>query len=319
MGSARAGNWGSDMAKIKTAIGFSAATFAAACLGAAVAPASAQQGPDFSKTVITATDLGHGMTALAGTGGNITLAVGSDGIIMVDTEYAPLHDKIKAKVAEISPLPIKYVIDTHYHGDHTGGNEAFAQDGAIIVAHDNVGKRMEDPPPGANGQPGKPAPKDALPVQTYSGQGTEVSIPGQRAELVHLPPAHTDGDTIVFWPAADVISTGDIVSSASYPNIDVAVGGGIDGMISAVDFIIAHADDKTRIVPGHGPVTDKKGVIAYRGMLKEARDIMEKAKKRGMTEDQVQQANLLAPLNKRWLPPGATSSRFPILVYRSVP
>lgn len=308
------------MSKTTNVLGLSAALLATSLVLIALPPASAQQGPDFSKTVITTTDLGHGLTALAGTGGNITVAVGSDAIIMVDTEYAPLHDKIKAKIAELSPLPIKYVIDTHYHGDHTGGNEAFAKDGAIIIAHENVGKRMENPPPGANGQPGKPAPKDALPVQTYSGQGTEVRIAGQRAELVHLPPAHTDGDTIVFWPDADVISTGDIVSSASYPNIDVAVGGGIDGMISAVDFIIAHSDAKTRIVPGHGPVTDRNGVIAYRKMLKTARDIVEKAKKKGMTEDQVQKADLLASLNKKWLAPGsATPPRFQMLVYRSVP
>jgi cyclase len=286
----------------------------------AVVPASAQQGPDFSKTVITTTDLGHGLTTLAGTGGNITLAVGSDAIIMVDTEYAPLHDKINAKVKEISPLPIRFVIDTHYHGDHTGGNQAFAHDGAILVAHENVKQRLMNPPPGANGQPGSPAPKDALPVQTYNGQGTEVKIAGQRAELVHLPPAHTDGDTIVFWPDANVISTGDIVSSASYPNIDVAVGGGIDGMIQATDFIIAHADAKTKIVPGHGPVTDKAGVIRYRKMLKSARDIVAKAKKNGMTEDQVQKADLLAPLNKTWLAQGqAAPPRFQLLVYRSVP
>lgn len=285
----------------------------------ALVPASAQQGPDFSKVVIQATDLGHGLTALAGAGGNITVAVGTDGIIMVDTEYAPLHDRIKAKIAELSPLPIKFVIDTHYHGDHTGGNEAFAKDGAIIVAHENVAKRMENPPPGANGQPGTPAPKDALPVQTYSGQGTEVKIPGQRAELVHLPNVHTDGDTIVFWPDADVISTGDIVSSAAYPNIDVAVGGGIDGMIGGADFIIAHAGVKTKIVPGHGPVTDKKGVIAYRKMLKTARDRIAKAKAKGMTEDQVAKAGLLADLDKKWLPQGnAMASRFAVLVYRSV-
>jgi len=304
------------MSKSKIVLGL-CASFLAASLAL---PASAQQGPDFSKTVITATDLGHGLTALAGTGGNITVAVGSDAIIMVDTEYAPLHDKIKAKITELSPLPIRYVIDTHYHGDHTGGNAAFAKDGAILVAHENVGKRLSNPPPGANGQPGTPAPKDALPVQTYGGQGTEVKIAGQRAELVHLPPAHTDGDTIVFWPDANVISTGDIVSSASYPNIDVAVGGGIDGMIAAVDFIIAHCDAKTKIVPGHGPVTDRRGVIAYRGMLKTARDLVAKAKARGMTEDQVQKADLLAPLNKNWLPPGgATPPRFQLLVYRSLP
>jgi len=168
----------------------------------AVVPVAAQQGPDFSKVEIQATDLGHGLTALAGAGGNITIAVGNDGIIMVDTEYAPLHDKIKAAIAKLSPLPVKYVIITHYHGDHTNGNEAFAKEGAIVVAHENVAKRMANPPPGANGQPGTPAPKGALPVQSYSGQGTEVSIGGQKAELVHFENAHTDGDAIVFWPAS---------------------------------------------------------------------------------------------------------------------
>jgi glyoxylase-like metal-dependent hydrolase (beta-lactamase superfamily II) len=135
---------------------------------------------------------------------------------------------------------------------------------------------------------------------------------------VHLANVHTDGDTVVFWPDANVISTGDIVSSASYPNIDVAVGGGIDGMIAGTDFVIAHSDAKTKIVPGHGPVTDKGGVIAYRKMLKTARDLIAKAKAKGMTEDQVAKADILADLNKKWLPQG-NASRFPILVYRSVP
>ena len=297
------------------------AAFAAVCAvaGWASGPALAQ-GQDFSKVEIQSTDLGHNMYALAGSGGNITIAVGSDGIIMVDAEYEPLHDKIKAKIAGISPLPVKFLINTHFHGDHTNGNEAFAKDGAVVVAHENVGKRMASPPPGANGQPGTPAPKGALPVQNYSGQGTEVKVNGQAAELVHFEDAHTDGDTIVFWPAANVISTGDIVSSASYPNIDVTSGGGIDGMIAGADFVIAHSDAKTKIVPGHGPVTDKKGVTAYRAMLKTARDRIAAAKKKGMTEDQVQKANLLPDLDKKWLPQGANplASRFPINVYRSI-
>jgi glyoxylase-like metal-dependent hydrolase (beta-lactamase superfamily II) len=292
----------------------SLAAFLALCAGGAWA-----QGQDFSKVEIQSTDLGHNMYALAGAGGNITIAVGSDGIIMVDTEFAPLHDKIKAKIASISPLPIKFVIDTHFHGDHTGGNEAFAKDGAIIMAHENVAKHMASPPPGANGQPGTPAPKGALPTQSYSGQGTEVKVAGQTAELVHFENAHTDGDSFVFWPAANVISTGDIVSSAAYPNIDVVTGGGIDGMIAGADFVIAHSDAQTKIVPGHGPVTDKKGVTAYRNMLKTARDRIAKAKAKGMTEDQVQKANLLADLDKKWLPQGANPlSRFPINVYRSI-
>ncbi|HWC63063.1 MAG TPA: MBL fold metallo-hydrolase [Rhizomicrobium sp.] len=277
------------------------------------------QGQDFSKVEIQSTDLGHNMYALAGAGGNITMAVGTDGIIVVDTEFAPLHDKIKAKIASLSPLPVKYILNTHFHGDHTGGNEAFAKEGAIIVAHENVGKRMANPPPGANGQPGTPAPKGALPVQTYAGQGTEVKVAGQAAELVHFENAHTDGDSFVFWPAANVISTGDIVSTASYPNIDVATGGGIDGMIAGADFVIAHADGKTKIVPGHGPVTDKKGVIAYRAMLKTARDRIAAAKKKGLSEDDVANGTLLADLDKKWKPQGSTTPpRFYRLVYQSV-
>ena len=275
------------------------------------------QGQDFSKVEITSTDLGHNMYALAGSGGNITLAVGSDGIIMVDTEYAPLHDKIKAKIASLSPLPVKYVINTHFHGDHTNGNEAFAKEGAIVVANENVAKRMSNPPPGANGQPGTPAPKGALPVQSYSGQGTEVKVAGQTAELVHFENAHTDGDTIVFWPAANVISTGDIVSSAAYPNIDVATGGGIDGMIAGATFVIDHSNATTKIVPGHGPVTDRKGVMAYRAMLRTVRMRIAAAKKKGMTEDQVANGTLLADIDKKWKPTPAPS-RFPRLVYESV-
>ena len=294
-----------------------------ACVAATIALAGFATGPvlgqgqDFSKVEIQSTDLGHNMYALAGSGGNITIAVGSDGILMVDTEFAPLHDKIKAKIASLSPLPIKFVINTHFHGDHTGGNAGFAKDGAIVVAHENVSKRMSNPPPGANGQPGTPAPKGALPVQSYTGQGTEVKIPGQAAEVVHFENAHTDGDSFVFWPAADVISTGDIVGSANYPNIDVASGGGIDGMIAGTQFVIDHSDAKTRIVPGHGPVTDRKGVMVYLNMLKTARSRIAKAKAKGMSEDDVVKANLLADLDKKWAAPGPNPPRFPRLVYES--
>ena len=289
----------------------------AAFLG--LVPAAGQQGPDYSKVETQATDLGHGLTALAGAGGNITVAVGTDGVIIVDTEFAPLHDKIKAAIAKLSPLPVKYAVNTHYHGDHTGGNAAFAKDGTIVVAHENVAKRMANPPPGANGQLGIPAPKDAMPVQTYSGQATEVSVDGQKAELVYFKNAHTNGDTIVFWPAADVVSTGDIIEIGTYPAIDMTVGGGIDGMIAGTDFVIAHSDANTKIVPGHGPVTNKVGVIGYREMLSTARMKIATAKANGMSEQQVVDAHLLADLDKKWAPQGATqSSVFATKVYRSI-
>ncbi len=289
----------------------------AAFLG--LVPAAGQQGPDYSKVETQATDLGHGLTALAGAGGNITVAVGTDGVIIVDTEFAPLHDKIKAAIAKLSPLPVKYAVNTHYHGDHTGGNAAFAKDGTIVVAHENVAKRMANPPPGANGQLGIPAPKDAMPVQTYSGQATEVSVDGQKAELVYFKNAHTNGDTIVFWPAADVVSTGDIIEIGTYPAIDMTVGGGIDGMIAGTDFVIAHSDANTKIVPGHGPVTNKVGVIGYREMLSTARMRIATAKANGMSEQQVVDAHLLADLDKKRAPQGATqSSVFATKVYRSI-
>ena len=288
--------------------------------GAALAASPAiAQAPDFSKAQIKATDLGHGITELEGVGGNMTVAVGTDGIILVDTEFAPLHDKIKAAIAAISPLPVKYVLNTHYHGDHTGGDEAFGKEGVTIVATANLANRLANPPPGANGQPGKPAPKAGMPTQTYTGQGTEVKIPGQTAELVHLENAHTDGDTVVFFNAANVISTGDIVGNAAYPNIDVAVGGGIDGMIAGANFVIAHSDDKTKIVPGHGTIMTKKDAIAYRTMLVTARTRIAKAKAKGMTEQQVVDAHLLADLDKKWAVPGnALAARFPNNVYRSI-
>jgi cyclase len=275
------------------------------------------QGPDYSKVEEQVTDLGHNMYAMTGAGGNTTVAVGTDGIIVVDTQFAPLYDKIKAKIASLSPLPVKYVILTHYHGDHTGGAEGFARDGAILVSTPQLAARMKAPPPGANGQPGTPAPDDAIPKQTYSGEGTQLKVGGVTADLHHLPPAHTDGDTVIIWPGADVISTGDIVSSASYPNIDVAVGGGIDGMISGAGWVIDHSDANTKIVPGHGPVTDKNGVIAYRTMLQTVRDRIAKAKAAGQTEDQVATGTLLADIDAKWKP-GTAPSRFPRLVYESI-
>jgi cyclase len=268
----------------------------------AVLPALAQQ-QDFSKVEEQATPLGHNMFAITGAGGNTTVAVGSDAVIIVDTQYAPLYDRLKAKIAEVSGgKPIRYVIDTHYHGDHTGGNASFAHDGAILVAHENVAKRLANPLPGMTGQTPPPAPAEALPKESYSGDSHQVKIAGVTADLVHPAPAHTDGDSFVFWKAANVISTGDIVGSASYPNIDVAAGGGINGMIAAVDYLIAHADGSTRIVPGHGPVFDRNG------------------KASGMNEQQVVDAHLLADLDAKWNnPASAFGSRFPRLIYQSVP
>ena len=183
--------------------------------------------PDFSKVEIKTTDLGDNVYMLEGHGGNITVAVARDGIIMVDGEFAPLHDKIKAAITLLSNQPIKYLINTHFHGDHTGGNEPFAKDGATIVAQDNVKSRLEaGTTNGLTGAKTPPAPKDALPSDTYTNF-SKIRLPGRVADLKHIPNAHTDGDTYVWFKTANVLSTGDTFTNGRYPNIDFANGGNI--------------------------------------------------------------------------------------------
>ena len=182
------------------------------------------------------TDLGHRTYMIEGMGGNITAAVGDDGVIMVDGQFAPLHDKIKAAVAAISKEPIRYLVNTHFHGDHTGGNEGFAKDGAVVTAHENVAKRLSaGTTNGLTGAKTPPAPQGAIPTRTYTTEMT-LQVGGREAALKHFANAHTDGDTYVYFADANVLSTGDIVTlGARYPNIDFANGGTIDGMIAATD------------------------------------------------------------------------------------
>jgi cyclase len=253
--------------------------------------------------------------------GNITLAVGSDAAIVVDTQFAPYYKDIRAKIASVTKLPLKYAIDSHYHGDHTGGNEQFHKDGAILVSTANTAAHLRHPPADSAGKPGVPAPEGAVPTQTFTGASSEVKVAGVTARLLHPGPGHTDGDLIVLFPAANVISTGDLLGSNNYPNIDLNAGGSIDGMIAGADFIIAHADDKTIVVPGHGPVTNKAGVVAYRNMMQTARDRVAKAKKSGMSEQQVADAHLFADLDAKWtgIKNSSTPKNFPHLIYRSLP
>ncbi|MBR1271330.1 MBL fold metallo-hydrolase [Bradyrhizobium sp. AUGA SZCCT0222] len=283
------------------------------------APPAAPPPVDFSKVEIKTTDLGDNVYMLEGQGGNITVAVGKTGIIMVDGQFAPLHDKIKAAISTISNLPIKYLINTHYHGDHTGGNEAFAKDGVTIVSDVNVKIRLaEGTTNGLTGVKTPPAAAGALPKKTYAGGTLKIRLPGRVADLRHIAHAHTDGDTYVWFKTANVLSTGDTFTNGRYPNIDFANGGNIKGMIAAANAYLKMTNAKSRIVPGHGPIADKAALTEYRAMLVTARDRMAKLVKEGKSEDDVVAAKPFADLDKKWAPTELASTNFIRVVYHSL-
>jgi glyoxylase-like metal-dependent hydrolase (beta-lactamase superfamily II) len=281
-------------------------------------PAASPPPPDFSKVEIKATDLGSNCYALEGQGGNITVAVADNGIIMVDGQFAPLHDKIKAAIEAISKQPVKYLINTHYHGDHTGGNEAFASDGVTIVSQINVRNRLAaGTSNGLTGAKTPPAPQGALPSDTYTNF-SKIRLKGRVADLKHIANAHTDGDTYVWFKTANVLSTGDTFTNGRYPNIDFANGGNIRGMIAASDAYLKLTNAKSRIVPGHGPVADKAALTEYRTMLVTARDRMTKLVKEGKSEDDVIAAKPFADLDAKWAPTELASKNFIRVVYHSL-
>ncbi|HLK81689.1 MAG TPA: MBL fold metallo-hydrolase [Xanthobacteraceae bacterium] len=294
----------------------------AALAGAAMlfaGTAIAQQNVDFSKVEIKTTDLGNKTYMLQGQGGNITVAVGTDGIVMVDSEFAPLHDKIKAAIEKISPLPIKYLINTHYHGDHTGGNAPFHKDGAIVVAQDNIRTRLAaGTMNGLTGNKTAPVAADALPTETYIGGSKTVEVGGRKALLTHVNNAHTDGDTWVFIPDANVLATGDtFTNTGRYNTIDFANGGDIRGLIRAVDSYIKVSNDDTKIVPGHGGLAKKADLIAWREMLVTSRDRVQKLLDEGQSEQQVLAERPLADLDKKWAANDQQAQNWLRMVYNS--
>jgi glyoxylase-like metal-dependent hydrolase (beta-lactamase superfamily II) len=281
--------------------------------------ANAQESVDWNKIEIKTTDLGNKTYRLEGQGGNITVAVGTDGIIMVDTQFAPLHDKIAAAIKAISPLPIKYVINTHFHGDHTGGNEGFQKDGAIVVAQDNIRIRLAaGTTNGTSGNKAPPVPAGAIPKQTYVGGSMTLEVGGRKAVLTHINNAHTDGDTWVYFEDANVIATGDVMNNNKrYQQVDYANGGDIRGMVRATDTWLKLANDQTKVVTGHGPLANKADIATYNAMVKTARERVEKLFSEGKTEDQVLAANPLADLNKTWAANEQAGVNFLKQVYNS--
>ncbi|HEB88055.1 MAG TPA: MBL fold metallo-hydrolase [Deltaproteobacteria bacterium] len=248
-------------------------------------PGAAQR--DFSKVEIETTRLGSGIAMLTGAGGNIGVSTGPDGVLMIDDQYAPLTDRILASIRALSDEPIRFLLNTHWHGDHTGGNENLGSRGVLIVAHELVRERLrtEQFQP-LRGRKIPPSPKPAWPIITYE-DGITFHLNGQTIEVSHVAPAHTDGDSIVYFREADVLHMGDTFFSGMYPFIDVASGGRIGGMIAAAERGLEIAGPKTRIIPGHGPLSGRKELIAFRDMLITVRDRVRKLMKGGHTRAEV--------------------------------
>ena len=235
---------------------------AIAAFALAALPAPAQQ--DFSKVEIKATKLTGTTYMLTGAGGNIGLSAGEDAVFVIDDQFAPLTPRILAAIAAITPKPVKFVLNTHWHFDHTGGNENLGKAGAIIVAHHNVRKRMStDQVIEFINMKTRPDPKEALPVLTFSADMT-FHINGEEVRAIHMPNAHTDGDSVVHFTGSDVVHMGDIYFNGFYPFIDAESGGSADGVVAACDKVLAFVTDKTRIIPGHGPLSSRPTAMSSR-------------------------------------------------------
>ena len=255
---------------------------------------------DFSKYEIKTQKIADTVYMLEGAGGNLGVSIGEDAVFVIDDQYAPMTEKITAAIAKITPKPVKFILNTHWHGDHTGGNENFGKAGALIVAHENVRKRMSvEQFIETFNMRTPPSPKAALPVVTFAGAVT-FHLNGDEIRAIHMPNAHTDGDAVVHFLKSDVIHMGDIYFNGMYPFIDTASGGSAEGTIAAMDKVLAIATDKTRIIPGHGPLSNKTEMKVHRDMIAAIAGRVKEMVAAGRKLDDIMAANLTAPYDERY-------------------
>jgi len=255
---------------------------------------------NFDAVQIKTTKVAEGIYMLEGEGGNIGVSAGEDGVFLIDDQFAPLTPKIVAAVKAISDKPIRFLMNTHWHGDHVGGNENLGKAGVVIIAHDNVYKRMSvGGAITALKQNYAPAPRAALPVVTFNQTAT-FRLNGDDVTSTHLPPAHTDGDAFVRFAKANVVHTGDVFAAYRYPFMDVESGGSVKGVLRAIDAMLPMMDDNTRVIPGHGGLSSKKDVLAYRRMVSTAIAKVEPMVKSGKTLQQVIDAKPLREFDEEW-------------------
>jgi glyoxylase-like metal-dependent hydrolase (beta-lactamase superfamily II) len=265
--------------------------------------AGQEKTPDWSTVQIKVTKISGNIYMLEGQGGNIAASVGEDGIVIVDDEFAPLAEKIQAALKNlgVTDKPVRFVINTHYHGDHTGGNPPFATSGSTIIAQDNVRKRLVSGGTAGNGgsmkMEMKPAEKAALPIITFEHDVT-VHLNGEDIRALHFPSGHTDGDAIIFFPKNNVVHMGDDFVRYGFPFIDVASGGSVQGMIDGVEKAAAQLPADVRVIPGHGVLSNLDDVRAYVKMLKDTSAAVQKALDAHKTLDQMKQEKILAPWAK---------------------
>jgi cyclase len=262
---------------------------------------AAAQEQDYSKVQMKVTKVTGSVYMIEGAdAGNIGASVGEDGIVIVDDQYAPLAEKIQAALKSITDKPIRFIINTHYHDDHTGGN-AYFQRQAPIIAHDNVRKRLEQGGPAGNGGSmhfdHKPAPKEALPILTFDHDMT-VHLNGEDIRALYFPAGHTDGDSVIFFPKSNVVHMGDDFVTYGFPFIDIDGGGSINGMIDGVEKVLTQVPADVKIIPGHGPISNVDEVKAYLKMLKATRDAVQSALDQGKTLEDMKKAKLLDPWKK---------------------
>jgi len=249
------------------------------------------QDRDFSKIEVKAAKVAGSVYMLTGAGGNIGVSVGDDGIVIVDDQFAPLAPKIKEALHGITDKPIRFVLNTHYHGDHTGGNEIFGRE-APIIAQTNVRKRLQSGSKNLGGTT-PPAPKDALPVVTFDDK-VSVWANGEEIRAVHFPHGHTDGDSVIFFTKSNVVHMGDDFFNGMYPFIDVENGGSVKGMLAGVQTVLGTIPDDAKVIPGHGAQSDKAGLRAFADMLKGTWNAVDAGRKAGKTVDQLKAEKVLA-------------------------
>ena len=289
----------------------------ASALLAATAAQAQQQRPDFSKVEIKTTKLADNFYTLEGQGGAVSVLTGPDGVLLVDSQFAPLTEKLVAAIKEVSDKPIRFLVNTHVHGDHTGGNENFAKLGAAIFAREQLRDRLVHPNPAADGTPGKPAAPEALPVVTYDDSVT-IHIDGENVRLLPIRSAHTDGDTLVSFPEHDILAVGDFYRSVGYPIADLNNGGSLNGLLEALRVTIDRAGPNTKIIPGHGPIVDRNAVIAQRDLIIAYRDKVSALVGQNKTLEEVLAAKITADTDAQIPQSAQSADRFVKWLYSEV-